>query len=149
MARKQSQTPAMNRIRSVALLTMLCGVLCSNVGNRAVVDAQSRILASGIEYPQFDVASIKANRSGAKERSAAFQPGVRFVARNSTLRELIAIAYGSPAPLRNFQIVGGPSWMDGDTFDIDATPPTGYATGARDRPGAPTFGQFMLRALLQ
>jgi len=139
----------MSRVRSAALLTVLAGVLLTTGGSRAVVEAQARILASGQEYPQFDVASIKANTSGAKERSAGFQPGFRFTARNSSLRDLVAIAYGSLTPLRTFQIVGGPGWIDGDTFDVDANAPVEFATGGRDRGGLPTAGELMLRALLQ
>jgi uncharacterized protein (TIGR03435 family) len=45
-----------------------------------------------------------------------FQPG-RFVAKNATAKMLIAYAFA----LKDFQISGGPGWMDSERFDITAT----------------------------
>jgi uncharacterized protein (TIGR03435 family) len=42
-------------------------------------------------------------------------PG-RFLARNVTARFLVAIAYG----VQNFQVSGGPGWVDNDHFDVEA-----------------------------
>jgi hypothetical protein len=40
-----------------------------------------------------------------------------FTARNSSLKQLVAYAYH----VWNYQISGGPSWLDSDPFDIEAT----------------------------
>lgn len=95
----------------------------------------------------FEVASVKRNTSGSGQRSAGFQPGGRFTARNMTLRGLIAAAYGTPQPLPLYRIMGGPGWIDSDRFDIDAR----ATTDLSDLPGKPGWsprGQEMLRALL-
>ena len=68
--------------------------------------------------PTFDVASIKPNRSGGGGIDIRFLPGGRFVAANIFARELIRIAYQMPQLLN---VVGGPAWLDGDRFDVEAT----------------------------
>ena len=47
----------------------------------------------------FEVASVKANKSGDNRIGIGFQPGGRFRATNVPLRELISAAYGTPQPL--------------------------------------------------
>lgn len=47
-----------------------------------------------------------------------FEPGGRFVAENVTLRFVLEHAYG----LRDFQISGGPAWIDAEHCDIEAKP---------------------------
>ncbi len=50
-----------------------------------------------------------------------FQPGGRYVARNTSLRNLLIQAYaGDQFTLRREQIVGLPSWSDSTFFDIEA-----------------------------
>jgi len=95
----------------------------------------------------FEVASVNQNTSGSGQRSAGFQPGGRFTARNMTVRGLIAAAYGTPQPLPLYRIVGGPSWIDSDRFDVDARASTDLVDLA-DKPGWSSRGQQMLRALL-
>src|ERR1700693_4924510 len=70
--------------------------------------------------PVFEVASVKANKSGDNRIGIGFQPGGRFRATNAPLRELISAAYGTPQPLPAFQILGGPRWIESDRFDIVA-----------------------------
>jgi bla regulator protein blaR1 len=65
--------------------------------------------------PAFEVASIKPNNSGDGRVMLGNQPG-RFTATNVTLRMLIRNAY----QLQDFQISGGPSWLNSDHFDIVA-----------------------------
>jgi uncharacterized protein (TIGR03435 family) len=67
----------------------------------------------------FEVASVKANRSGAQAGREDFLPGGGFVAVNSPMTILIAFAYGTDRPLLPWQIVGGPSWLASDRFDIE------------------------------
>ncbi|MEO5926504.1 MAG: TIGR03435 family protein [Bryobacteraceae bacterium] len=61
----------------------------------------------------FEVTTIRPNQSGAAQGSVYFQPG-RFVAQNATVKMLIAYAYG----VKDFQISGGPKWIDSERFDI-------------------------------
>jgi uncharacterized protein (TIGR03435 family) len=95
--------------------------------------------------PAFEVASVKPNNSGDGRVMFANQPGGRFTATNVTLKMLIRQAY----QLQDFQIVGGPSWMTSDHFDIVAKAEDGapQETPSLDRTG-PNRTQLMIRALL-
>jgi bla regulator protein blaR1 len=95
--------------------------------------------------PAFEVASIKPNNSGDGRVMMGMQPGGRFTATNITLRLLIRNAY----QLQDFQIVGGPSWIGSEHYDIvakgeDGLPPE---PPSLDRTG-PNRIQLMIRALL-
>jgi uncharacterized protein (TIGR03435 family) len=75
--------------------------------------------------PQFEVASIKlaspsAPRPGRLTRMEAIietSPGL-LSARNATLKELIEGAYS----LENYQVTGGPEWMDSARFEVQGKP---------------------------
>ena len=75
----------------------------------------------------FDVISIKPNvpASGpGPRRSGGGARGDRFMATGVPLRMLLQIAYGNASnagPGGQLQIVGGPSWIDSDAYDIQAT----------------------------
>ena len=110
------------------------------------------LLASGIgligqqpERPQtFDVVSIKPSQPGAPNRLPRVTPG-RVELFNTTLRRLIGSAY-SRFPFDTRAIVGGPSWIDSERFDIVATmerPPQIDSTKMLDELNV------MLRALLE
>jgi len=75
----------------------------------------------------FEVASIKPGDPGARGVMIRYAPGGRFTAKGTTLKSLIAIAYG----VREFQISGGPSWIGSARYDIDAKP---EATSDADDP---------------
>jgi uncharacterized protein (TIGR03435 family) len=78
--------------------------------------AVAGVLAQAPASPTFEVASVKANTSGELGIMIDVQPGARFTAKNSPLLLLIHTAYR----VQNDQIVGGPSWLTSDRFDIDA-----------------------------
>jgi len=64
----------------------------------------------------FEVASIKPNASNDHRVSIQMQPGGRFVATGIPIRLLIGLAYN----VRDFQITGGPSWINDQFYDINA-----------------------------
>jgi uncharacterized protein (TIGR03435 family) len=107
-----------------AFLVLCCGV--------------DRMVAQPAAGAAFDVASVKQNRSG-DVRTGGQLVGNRFSQVNETLWRLIAEAYADPRALPRFRIVGGPSWLDVDRFDVH-----GVAEHVLTRPQA----QLMLRALL-
>ena len=73
--------------------------------------------AANASGPTFEVVSIKPNKSGELRTTIqGMQPGGRFTATNWTLRMLIRMAYR----LQEFQMSGGPKWIDSDRFDIVA-----------------------------
>jgi uncharacterized protein (TIGR03435 family) len=68
--------------------------------------------------PSFDVASVKPNDSGSGASSGRTGRGsVTFV--NQSGRMLIVNAYG----LRPNRVIGGPSWLDSERFDVNARAP--------------------------
>jgi uncharacterized protein (TIGR03435 family) len=81
--------------------------------------------------PIFEVTSVKPNTSGAAKQMMDTEPGRRFTAINVSLGQLIRSAYG----VQEFQISGGPAWLESARFDVIAR-------------GEPDAGQPMLRALL-
>jgi uncharacterized protein (TIGR03435 family) len=95
---------------------------------------------------KFEVASVKPNDLGSQSYLMQFQNG-RYVARYVTLMRLIRSAYGTVGgPLSDSQIVGGPDWLDRETFDVEATAP-GTASAANGT--IPPAVLMMLRNLLE
>ena len=94
--------------------------------------------------PQFEVASIKPNKSGDGRVMIGMQPGGRFTATNVPLRMLIRNAY----QLQDSQLVGGPDWITNERYDISAKAEDGAVSGPQPPMGQPGAIQLMLRALL-
>ena len=69
----------------------------------------------------FEVASVKRNTSIATDGGMRVEPGGRYFATNLAIFNLIAVAYGeSMNALRPSQIVGAPSWLESEHYDIVA-----------------------------
>ena len=66
--------------------------------------------------PSFQVASVKLNTENPPNRMLRPMPGGRLTARNASLEQLILVAYS----VQRYQLIGGPSWMGTDGFDIEA-----------------------------
>jgi uncharacterized protein (TIGR03435 family) len=97
----------------------------------AVIWAQSPAARS-----EFEVASIKRNVSG--DLSNRFMPSVgRLSVINMTLKDLLTTAY----QVRDFQISGGPGWIDSERYDIEAK--------ADGKTGPKQMAEPMLQALLE
>ena len=92
----------------------------------------------------FEVASVKANKSGDNRTMIGGQPGGRFNVTNAALRQIIQIAY----QIQPFQLVGGPNWIGDERFDIVAKAPAN--TPIIGPPGSASPGpmQVMMRNLL-
>jgi uncharacterized protein (TIGR03435 family) len=98
------------------------------------------------QAPSFEVASIKVNKIGNEQSGPQNpQPGGRLTLTNRTLRFLVQFAY-SPfeSPLHDFQIVGGPDWVDRDRFDVTAKMPGDPVPS----PETANLARLMLRTLL-
>jgi uncharacterized protein (TIGR03435 family) len=89
--------------------TMLLLVL----GIAAIASATTSQTPSGTK-PSFEVAAVKANPHLVP--SGLNKAGSRFVATALPLRPLIMEAYR----VRDFQILGGPNWINDDPWDIEA-----------------------------
>lgn len=87
---------------------------------------------------RFEVASIKPSDTSLAARGyAGALIGRRWLATNTTLRDLIRLVQNMWLPE---QVVGGPSWMDRDRYDIVATV---------DGTPSPAEATAMARALLE
>jgi uncharacterized protein (TIGR03435 family) len=65
----------------------------------------------------FEVASIKPT-STEGSFTIDFRPGGRFFARNFTVQNLLRMSYA----VQDYQISGGPGWINSAGFDIEASP---------------------------
>jgi len=74
------------------------------------------IVAAQETAPTFEVASVKQNTSGDGFMRIELPPGNRITITNMPLRALVTMAY----QLQQNQLVGGPSWIATDRFDIVA-----------------------------
>jgi uncharacterized protein (TIGR03435 family) len=88
--------------------TAIALILVSQIG---VVQASRRQAK-----PQFGVASIRLNSGSSPERYIRPSPG-RLSIVNVNVRNLLTTAYG----IMNFQVSGGPGWIDSESYDIQAT----------------------------
>jgi bla regulator protein blaR1 len=83
---------------------------------------------------EFDVASVKPNNSGCCASFGFSQRGT--VDKNVTLKKLIALAYR----LQDFEVYGGPRWVDADHFDVEGK--------TEDPKAGPDQARLMLQSLL-
>jgi uncharacterized protein (TIGR03435 family) len=117
--------PPVHRTRLALALTAAVLITCG----------AARALTQAASGPVFEVASVKANRSGTLQANAGFQPnGLNFI--NLPLKGIIQLAYRIPQPSK---LVGVPDWANTERFDIVA------------RAGGTVEGddlRLMLRALL-
>lgn len=89
--------------------------------------------------PTFEVASIKLSKTTGKPSLRAF-PGGRTIATNATLKLLIQLAYG----VQDYQIAGGPKWIDSTAYDIDAKPAVAFRPSLDTREYARKMQQTLL-----
>src|SRR5215471_3516867 len=103
---------------------------------------------------QFEVASIKVNKSGLGYGNMDFPPNGRVNIVNVTFKMMMQASYR----LQDYQIIGGPNWVNTDRFDVQATTSADYKPAPlAPRPAAPCFGsgcpmtpaQVMMQDLLR
>jgi uncharacterized protein (TIGR03435 family) len=96
--------------------------------------------------PSFEVASIKVNNSGARNSGTSTRDGGLFIGTNVSVKQLIMQAYR----LQDFQVIGGPDWINTAAFDIQARAAEGAVpkpTGPRDY-NKPDTLSLMVQSLL-
>jgi len=77
--------------------------------------------AAALAQESFEVATVKLHSSDdTRPGGVALLPGGRLEIRGLPLRALIYMAYSSQTIVAPAQVVGGPAWLDSDTFDITA-----------------------------
>jgi uncharacterized protein (TIGR03435 family) len=99
------------------------------------------------QKPKLEVASVKLNIAPSGPVKIAPQPGGRFTATNVSLKLLVEYAYR----LFDFQLSGGPRWLNSDHWDIvakaedDGIPQQTVQTGV----GGLSRDELMVQSLLE
>jgi uncharacterized protein (TIGR03435 family) len=75
-----------------------------------------RMIAFAEDRPTFEAASVRPNKKGERGERRDFPAGGRFTATSASLKYLLKTAYR----VDDFQILGGPGWLESDRFDIEA-----------------------------
>jgi len=96
------------------LVAIVGAVVVAATGAAPRVEAQASP-AAGTSSPSFEVASIKPNHSGDNRISLMFAPD-GLSASGASVKMLVDFAYN----MKDFQISGGPGWIDSERFDIEA-----------------------------
>ena len=76
-----------------------------------------------------DVASTKVSKDVSNESSVMEDRSGNLTGHNATLKNLIRMAYG----VRDYQIIGGPAWMDSDRYEVVAKPRSRAVSGPEFR----------------
>jgi uncharacterized protein (TIGR03435 family) len=94
--------------------------LTSRVSAILLVAAAYSLFAQSADSPRFAVASVKRGSEFTTEVPMGVnpRPGGRLTTTNAPLTFLIQKAYG----VRVYQVVGGPSWVNSDGYNIEAKP---------------------------
>src|SRR5689334_8912825 len=97
---------------------------------------QAGTAASGTSAPAFEAADVHVSaKTRVPSMAAGGLRGTRYLVRQGTMVDLISLAYD----IDNDKILGGPSWLDLDRFDVSARAPAG---------SNPEQAQLMLQTLL-
>ena len=101
---------------------ILVVVISLEIGSRAI-----DVTAQAASQQDFEVASIKRSEPGnARGSTFEFLPGGGLRIANGTLRAILETAYD----VREFQILGGPGWVNSERYDILARSVDSLANGA-------------------
>ncbi len=111
---------------SIGLAVLLSGAAFGQAGNTA----------SETPAPAFEAADVHVSpKVRVPSMAAGGLRGTRYLVRQGTIVDLISLAYD----VDNDKILGGPSWLDLDRFDVSARAPAG---------STPEQAKLMLQTLL-
>jgi uncharacterized protein (TIGR03435 family) len=71
------------------------------------------------ELPSFEVAEVRVNKAANANGSFKMRPGGQVAIRHASMKELIQGAWN----LEDYAILGGPSWIDSEYYDVVAKAP--------------------------
>jgi len=100
---------------------------------------------SSSKKPSFEVVSIKPSAPGLGIRGGGPR-GDKYIMTGASLRMLLQQGYARTAtagPIAQLQIIGGPSWMDSDRYDITATADCSGGVLSREQ------NQLMIQSMLE
>src|SRR5262245_13363373 len=101
---------------------------------------------SQIPKPSFEVISIKPTAPSTNFIRGGGARGDKYTMTGAILRMLLQNAYQRPStggPAGQLQIIGGPSWIDSDRYDIQATADCSHGVLSRDQV------QLMVQSMLE
>jgi uncharacterized protein (TIGR03435 family) len=117
MALQRSANTFCSRRKILRTPLSLAVVALAAFGLMAVSRARAQAAQpAATSLPSFEVASIKANHSGTNFIRTGGPDVSRFQASNISAKMLVTFAYD----MRDFQVSGGPAWINSDKFDINA-----------------------------
>jgi bla regulator protein blaR1 len=99
----------------IAGVAAACTITCTLFA-AGTLDHVRRSAPEWSAKPDFNIVSIKANKSGDQQVTMIPQRGGRYTVSNVPLSLLVALAY---QPLQRFAMYGMPDWADSERFDID------------------------------
>jgi uncharacterized protein (TIGR03435 family) len=104
------------------------------------------VVSQTIPKPSFQVVSVKANANSGFSPTSMRIAGNRFIATGMPLRPLIMQFYN----LRDFQIQGGPNWINTDQWDIEAVADDVVLQMVDlENPGRMTRASLMMQSLVE
>jgi uncharacterized protein (TIGR03435 family) len=117
------------------------------VGMVVIAGAGVAAAQAPAQKPTFQAASVKANAHSGFAPTTLQMTGKRFSATGMPLRPLIMQFYN----LKDFQIAGGPNWINTDQWDFEAVADDGVSLNMVDleRPNRPTPGSLMVQSLIE
>ncbi|MGA2651749.1 MAG: TIGR03435 family protein [Terracidiphilus sp.] len=104
--------------RRITLLTAACLFVIAHSG---AAQAPATKPTDSAPSAVFEAASIKPqapSSDGSIRTMVQYPANGRLTAAGATVKSLICIAYG----LSDFQVLGGPNWIEEDRYDVQATP---------------------------
>ena len=110
-------------LRTLMLLSAVAGLAVLGSVNGPQIRAQAGLGLSA-PAPSFEVAAIKPSHPGTPGPSFRFH-GDGITIHSATLKAIMGFAFN----VRDFQISGGPSWINSDRYDIEAKEPKAVQDG--------------------
>ena len=102
-------------LRAISLSLVLAAPFARAQNMPLPIAVQPERADADVKLPDFDVASVKQNKSDSRMMHWQYTPdGISLM--NLSLKNVIASAYN----VKQYLISGGPSWVDNASFDIDA-----------------------------
>jgi uncharacterized protein (TIGR03435 family) len=102
-------------LATAGIVTIAFPILAGVIGAPSIHARSQAKSTPAIQY-EFEVASVKLNKSGGERIALNYSPD-GFSAVNVPLRVLIRFAYG---PIEETRILGGPDWLNSERYDIEA-----------------------------
>jgi len=100
-------------------VALVASIIFAAIVNGSPIQPQTKV--AGKTRSSFEVVSIKPNSSRSASASSSYRPGGVYIATNVSLKFMVTEAYG----IQDFQLLGGPDWIDSDRFNVEAKPEAG------------------------